>query len=564
MKQHLPAIEQFIARQIPDHPEYSIVRKLDSGLNGHVFVAKSEALQREIACKVIPVENLVGADRRPPTWKEEILKANMMPSNRVVKFYSTGVWPTETGDCVFLLSDFVRGVNLRQYQHREAVTLLFVLDFLRDMLDFLRELLEVGQQHGDFHAGNVLVEDRSASLTGPPYVFRVTDFGVPPLTTGAELLDDFDQVGVMLRDLLAAVDYQACTAEDRYMHGVLNDDFLAKRLFERDVTHDERARNPALLFESLRNAERRLLIQHEGVERRTLVTPFDYLSCEQIGESHALLRELYSDKMLGLPVIEDTNNLVLTGPRGCGKTTVFRSLSLDHRFHTKEDAPGDVSYIGIYYRCDDLYYSFPRYVRPTHEVAVDIPLHFVTATLARGLLEAVGPWVARHFPELRRNEAEIAKEIWNVLGLAKPQQPSADTFAAIQRKLGRERERAAKKQRFAEDPKQTFGTYFGPGVLPAFCRVLSEGLACLAGRPIFFFFDDYSTPKISGALQQNINRLVMQRSSACFFKLATESPASYESSDVDGKSYVEGRGVPFAQFGYRFHKCGKRRQAGIR
>ena len=81
MRQHLPAVEQFIERQIPGHPEYSVVRKLDSGSNGHVFVAKSEAVQREIACKVIPVENLVGVDRSPPTWKEEILKANMMPSS---------------------------------------------------------------------------------------------------------------------------------------------------------------------------------------------------------------------------------------------------------------------------------------------------------------------------------------------------------------------------------------------------------------------------------------------------------------------------------------------------
>ena len=134
----------------------------------------------------------------------------------------------------------------------------------------------------------------------------------------------------------------------------------------------------------------------------------------------------------------------------------------------------------------------------------------------------------------------------------KPQQPSADTFAAIQRKLGRERERAARKQRFAEDPKQSFGAYFGPEVLPAVCRVLSEGLPCLAARPIYFFFDDYSTPKISGELQQNVNRLLMQRSSACFFKLATESPASYESSDVDGKSYVEGREFRLLNLGMDF------------
>ena len=87
------------------------------------------------------------------------------------------------GDCVFLLSDLVRGQALRKYQKSSSVTLLFVLDFFKEMLDFLRELQEVGLQHGDFHAGNVLVEDRSASLVGTPYAFRVTDFGVAPLTS---------------------------------------------------------------------------------------------------------------------------------------------------------------------------------------------------------------------------------------------------------------------------------------------------------------------------------------------------------------------------------------------
>ena len=553
MRRHLPAFEQFIGRPVPGHIEYAVVRRVASGCNGHVFVARSEGLQREIACKVIPVSNLIGADRSPPLWKEEILKANIVSSNRVVKFYSTGTWPTDEGDCVFLLSDFVRGSTLREYQKKEPVTILFILDFFRDMLDFLRELQQMGVQHGDLHAGNVLVEDRSMALTGSPYVFRITDFGVAPLTSSAGLVDDFDQVGVMLRDLLVAVDYQACRSEDRYMYDVINNDFLAKGLFERDSAFDERARDPALLFESLRKAEQSFAVQSAGVARRTLTTPFDYLSCEQIGESHALLKELYSDKMLGLQVIEDTNNLVLTGPRGCGKTTVFRSLSLEHRFYTEDDAPDSVAYVGIYYRCDDLYYNFPRYTRPTRSAAIDVPLHFVIATLVRELLKSLSQWAERHFPEARRNdEPQVARELWKVLGLAKPQQPSADTFAVIQRALDRERERAARKQRFVEDRKQSFGRYFGPDILPAVCSTLSRGLRCLGGRPIFFFFDDYSTPKISGDLQRNINRLLMQRSAACFFKLATESPASYESSDVDGKSYVEGREFRLVNLGIDF------------
>ncbi|MDB4928237.1 MAG: hypothetical protein JWM10_721 [Myxococcaceae bacterium] len=553
MRRNLPEAAQFIGQPVPAHPEYVIVDKLGSGCNAHVFMARADALAREIACKVIPVANLIGAEREPPTWQQEILNANRVPSNRVVKFYGTGTWPCADGDCVFLLSDLVRGSTLREYQKKSTVTIPFVLDFFMDMLDFLRELQDLSLQHGDFHSGNVLVEDKSASLVGPPYAFRVTDFGVAPLTTGAALLGDFDQLALMLRDLLTRVDYQSCAPEDRYMFDVLNDDFLAKGLLERDPAHDERARNPRLLFESLREAQRAFAVRTAGVARRTLSTPFDYLSCEQIGESHALLKELYSDKMLGLRAIEETNNLVLTGPRGCGKTTVFRSLSLKHRFYTQDDAPDSISYIGIYYRCDDLYFNFPRYALPARTEALDVPLHFVTATLVRELLEALGLWLSRRFPAAwQRDEASVARELWTVLGLKKPQQPSADSFGALQRALGQERERAAKKQRFVDDLTHTFGQYFGPGVLPAVCSTLAQQLSPLAGRPIFFFFDDYSTPKISSDLQRTLNRLLMQRSAACFFKLATESPASYESSDVDTKSYVEGREFRLINLGIDF------------
>ena len=161
---------------------------------------------------------------------------------------------------------------------------------------------------------------------------------------------------------------------------------------------------------------------------------------------------------------------------------------MKHRYYTEDDAPELVSYVGIYYRCDDLYFNFPRYVVPTRTDALDVPLHFISATLMREMLEALGLWLPRQFPEAwQRDEANVARELWKVLRLRKPQQPSADTFAAIQRALGQQRERAAKKQRFVDDPTQSFGEYFGPGVLPAFCSALSERMSCLAGRPIVFF-----------------------------------------------------------------------------
>jgi len=542
----------FLDKELPEHPEYSITRALDSGQRAQVFVARSDSLARDAACKIIPKQNLIGQDKDPPTWRSEITNANQVVSARVVKIFALGAWPTPKEDCVYLLSDLVRGPSLQSYLKTHSIDLGFVITLTEELLDFLRELKEAGRQHGDLHAGNILVEDRTDALTGPPYAFRITDFGVAPATAGAKLLDDFEQVAMLLKQLLERLDYQALLPQDRLLFSFLRDDFLGKKITEHDVSYYPGARDPRELFGAIQEA-RKSSTQSTGSSRRSLTTPFDYLSCEQIGEAHVLLKELYSDKMLGLPAIEEVNNLVLTGPRGCGKTTVFRCLSLKHRIRTDDDNPEVVKYVGVYYRCDDLYYSFPRYRLPSRKEGLDVALHFLTVTLLRELLESLSLWFQRRAKNSwAQGEASASKEMWDLLAITKPQHPSAHTFGALIRALEKERLRAASKQRFVEDISQTFGRYFGPDVLLKASSVLSSHFSELAGRPIFFLIDDYSMPKISFDLQRNLNRLIMQRSASCFFKLATESPVSFEISDIDGKSYVEGREFRLVNLGMDF------------
>ena len=539
MRANLPDRNWFVGKRLPARLDLIMVEVVGIGNDGHVFRAHSEELQRDFACKIIPRLNL------QQHWRAEVEKANILRNSAVVRFVDLKAWtaPESDIDTVVLISDFIVGQNLRDFisKNRNELNVSFVVQFLETMLDLLNEMTALRMVHGDLHAGNVLVEDRSYALAGPRYAFRVTDFGVASATSEARFKDDYLQLAVILRQLLEAVSYQACSPRDKYLFNALNNQFLARHLVEGDPTLDPLAKNPRGLFDRLDELDADF-DKAGGDKAAQLLTPFDFLSCEQMGDAPILLKALYSDLFLGLREVESRNNIVVTGPRGCGKSTVFKSLSIRHKLRISEATPDKVAYIGIYYRCDDLYFAFPRYRTPGREEALDLPLHFMTATLINDLLESLERWGETYFDtEFRRGQPRAAQKLWDILRIQPPRQPGAETFKTLAAELQKHRKWAAEKHRFAHDPKHAIGACFGADMLQRACAALTETFSFLRDRPFYFFIDDYSSPKITKPLQENLNRVFMQRTSVCFFKLSTESPVSFTKSDIDGKVYVENR-----------------------
>jgi serine/threonine protein kinase len=542
MRKYLPDIDYFIGKQVPGQSgEYIIEEHRGSGDNAHVFRAYSEELKHNIAVKIIPKQNIKSSN-----WKQEFQQANMLSPQVAVSFRGVDNWIDSENDidCVVLISDYINGPNLKEYirENKNNISVNFIIDFLKAIFSLFAEMDERPFQHGDLHSGNILVEDQSSLLMGPDYAFKVTDFGTTSVSGNVTEKDDFEQLAFILKNLLENVDYQGSLPVDQFTFNILNDHFLARHLVETDPTRDPYARRPQKLFERINEIDTEFAKSQRQKAVKTLTDPFEFLSCEQIGDSHSLLKSLYSERFLGLSNIGTRDNLILTGPRGCGKSTVFRSLSLQHRLIIGKDNPEDLKYIGIYYRCDDLYFTFPRYRASELQEAVNIPLHFVTSTLLSELLYSIKEWALKFYEkQFIKKEEKASKTIWEILDLSRSHEPGIDSFKALSARLQKERIRAAKKQRFVNDPKHSFGYYFGPDILFKVCDNLIEMLPFLEERPVFFFIDDYSSPKITSELQQNLNRLFMQRTSSCFFKLSTESPVSYSRSDIDTKVYVEGR-----------------------
>ncbi|MCY3852180.1 MAG: protein kinase [Gammaproteobacteria bacterium] len=555
MRKYLPPSDHFLDVTLPGFSNYRIINKVDSGFNAHVYRAHSDEVAGDLAFKFVPQENLSVDPKQSDIYLEEARKANLLENESVVRCINALLWEDDKlgNTFVVFIFQYVPGLSLREYikKYRDDINVPFVEKFLTTMFSLLFELDLRGMKHGDLHSGNVLVSKSEFDLTGRP-TFKVTDFGVAGVTAKPHT-NDYLSIAHTLKDLLSCIDYQKQQSRDRYVLSILRDDFLKRHLIETDSLADSLAQNAKELDAKLRTVDNSFQEATREHTSAKMVTPFDYPNCEQMGNSHLLLRNLYSDRLLGLTEIQARSNLVLTGPRGCGKTTVFRALSLDYKISTESDNPDQLQFIGVYYRCDDLYFSFPRYELPERQEAIDIPMHFAIVSLMAETLRHVSFWAKKYFEEeFEKKEPEVTKELWEIIGLTQPPEPSAGQFTALIDKLVKQRDRAAKKQQFCHVPEVPIKGYMGPEVLLKFCSALRKTFTFLQERPFFYFIDDYSTPKITEKLQQNLNRLFMHRSADVFFKLSTESPISFERKDVDEKQYVEEREYYLLNLGLRY------------
>lgn len=544
MRKHLPKKELFLGKTIEGHV---IQEHVGSGNNGLVFRAFNESTNSTHAFKIVPKENLVGG------YLEEARKANVLENSSVVRCHGVVEYSVPNVDCVVFIYDYVKGKSLKDYikQNQSNIDLPFIESFLETMLGLLHELKERRYQHGDLHAGNILVAKSEFDIRERT-TFRVTDFGVRELTGTTAHASDYLHIADTLRQLLEHVEYRDCEGEARYVYTILQHDFVGRHLTETDPSADSLAWNPRALIEKLDSLRNRYAAKKENAGS-TLETPFDYPNCEQIGDSHLLLKNLYSDRLLGLSEIQARSNVMLTGPRGCGKTTVFRALSLEYLTANQEDSPNDLKYIGIYYRCDDLYFSFPRYKTPERPEALDIPLHFLTVTLLATALEQIGVWAKRHFAdEFENKEESLVAGLWDLFEWLPQDSPTTNQLATLVTRLkGKERKRAAEKQRFIHVGNESIKNYFGPDVILKACHFIRKKFSFLYDRPFYFFIDDYSLPKITEDLQVNLNRLLMHRSPDIFFKISTESPVSFARKDIDNKHFVETREYDLLNLGLR-------------
>lgn len=519
-----------------------VEERIDSGNNGVVYRAchTAEEVDMDVACKFMQISELRDG------WEQEVQKASMMDSHPHVvgiKDYTKLKIGEEEYACVIF--EFVDGPSLLHYikNHSDQITISFVCAVAEAILDVLHGMEQSGISHNDLHTGNILLSESDITISNEPQI-KITDFGVGGSHNSLDPKNDYAQLGDVILNLLETIDKSELDPLDEHRYEYLVDEFVGKYIVEQDPTKGEYVRSPRELQKKLQNNKskaRERMGDGSGVE---LENPFEYLSCEQMGDSYKLIEQLYSRDFPGYGQLHSRTNTVLTGPRGCGKTTILRNMSIETQVETGQiTSPSDIQYFGVFYPCRDLYFAF-HYMNDEDPkpLSQNLLIHYFSLSLLKKFVNRVGMLRDEFGNAIPEDSIQLLEDrISHSLREYSSPPAGTDNIDHISSVLEAEKGRVDNTLRRGGGGFDEESPLMNINTLPDTCKEFLNSISWLESTPIYLLIDDYSLPKITETMQSTLNDLTMERWDQFYFKVSTESISSFYAYDRSGKLLEESR-----------------------
>ncbi len=497
-----------------------------------------------------------------PGWDTELKKVSKLNLVQgVVHYHSHGnSLITHLGEpqmCLYTVWDYIPpGENLRSYLERvKSINTSFLLAVIERILHVLHGCEAKGvARHGDLHAGNILIgseelETYDDSMQRRQPIF-VSDFGYG--ATGGEKDPNNDYLGLaeIINLMIARVDYATATATHKQILQAIKPMF-AKLLCESQGTERSRPLDILHLVKEIKeNAQCGKSVTPPPPQAILSRSSFQADAADGPGVGQFQVSEMIGERWdwwlkLFVPTVPARSKIlaldiptVVTGPRGCGKTMLFRRLSerLMVECGPVPGLPDPPEFVAFYVNANDIADAFAHF--PSNPSTADEArlICFANLCVLADLLAVESARSARKGTKPSAPLLELVKRLLI--------SDTNDSLIVGEDRLERYRSILEQtKWMFPTADSALFPGYHEMSQhrwLPHFARQARICCSWIVDRAILLFVDDYSTPRVSESIQLVLNRSLLQRSPDILTKMATEAWTTFVPLDSSGKTLQDG------------------------
>jgi serine/threonine protein kinase len=502
------------------------------------------------------------------SFLDEINRANILYEyEQFAKYFGGETKEFDSGQikCIVFVEQWIEGLSLSKFLD---VTPSFIYSYVQQMCEILNILKENNLRHDDLHSNNILITKPPKGTLNGDLKLKIIDMGslkayTEPLKPTKNGIDDLKHFCIQLAELSNRLLYSGgkrkiLSREAKFIREEIKNTLLL--ILEDDVTRA--LSDPKNIIDQFESAYLRSLRQSSDVET-LLRDPFDYISAEHIG-SDKLLTELFAVSCPWLNEVTSHIPILLTGPRGCGKSMIFRWLSLKSVILRDEKQIRDAQISGFYVSCSaELRNRFSLFTNETQtKQAKEEIIHYFNLLLSKEIVFTLLQISKRPDKiELFGLDDKVERDIYdylikqfNINGMRLYMQgvkPFEHMLEIILFEMNYCYQYILKRERIQDPTPLTF--------LADFTHFLKDKVEYLKKRTITFLLDDYSIHRLSIPVQKTLNPILWDRRASHIFKVSSEkygmvhiiddTSESFSTSDLSREYLEVDVGLRYVSFG---------------
>lgn len=470
-------------------------------------------------------------DYQERSYLQELSRASALePYREFAHFVDAGLVELALGSLprqkfVCFVEEWIDGLTLESFvkDQRDLVTASFLLAYVRGVCSALSALQKLRLRHDDLHARNVMLARPAEGGLTPEWSIKVIDTGsMKPADAPMEKPKDdhrhfVDHLvliwnTVRARQLLTVRDRRFLTGSSKLLQSMLDDDPSIA------------LREPAQIVKQFDLVYTRASSSRPEAGGAP-TSPFEFISAEHIADDR-LLVSMFARSCPFLEKVDGPDPCLVTGPRGCGKSTMFRWLSLKAHLHKPAAEIDPFRIAGFYVSCSSDLQNRLGWIR-TEALAQRFRreiVHYFNLLLTREVVQTLSMIAARPDRETfwgfgSSHEEDVCRFLLDSLGPgSRPRVQGVSRLVQVAE--------AIEGEMFSTHGQMLRGLNLTSCTSEAFLGDLSTLLArqvsYFGKKRITFLVDDYSSHRLPLDVQVVLNQVVWERRPSHVFKLSSE------------------------------------------